>query len=413
MSFIAGGILIETIRDELLRLVRVNRQGQWTPADEALEQLQHFGTQLIPGLIQATDDLDIEVRLLAVTLLAESKARTDAVIAAFVRSLTDADDRVRVEAAYGVGLFGPLAVAAIPILESWLNDDLEIIRVLALTTILRLDPNRIELLPKVHAATESENPTVAGVARDYLDEQSPQAMLCRAVERHWNHHSMSVAVWWKIDVAAAEWYCEAAPHLSEVFGGSRDGERVWAGFHFDLTAFAREPGVQIDQTHIESRCLECNETPGVRLWGRYHEQPFVLRLHQEPIPDSEPTEILDTINGLCEPVRATAMSNVIIATDDSFKAEVMESSLPVLVDFYSDHCGPCRQLAPMLEDLAEELQGRAKIVKVNVYENPGLSLDHGISAIPSLIVFRDGEEIRRLVGMQSRESLLNALDMMA
>ena len=107
------------------------------------------------------------------------------------------------------------------------------------------------------------------------------------------------------------------------------------------------------------------------------------------------------------------MSNVIIATDDTFQAEVIKSPLPVLVEFYADHCGPCRQLAPMLEDLAEELQGRAKIVKVNVYENPGLSLDYGISTIPTLIVFRGGEEIRRLVGVQSRESLLNALGLTA
>ncbi len=397
----------------MLRLIRLNHQEQWTPADEALEQLQHFGAWLVPGLIQATDDMNPEVRLLAVTLLVESEARSDAVISAFVRRLTDADDRVRVEAAYGVGQLRPLGVAAIPILESWLSDDLEIVRVLAMTTILRLDPNRIDLLPEVYAAAESDNPIVADTAKDYLDEQSPQAMLRRAVERHWRHHSMSVAVWWRIDVTSSEWSCDAAPAFQEVFGGSNDGQRVWAGFHFDLTAFAREPGIQIDQTHIESRCLECSETPGVRLWGRFHDQPFVLRLHQEPTPDSEPIEILDTINGLCEPVRASSMSNVIIATDDTFQAEVVESPLPVLVDFYSDHCGPCRQLAPMLEALAEELLGRAKVVKVNVYENPGLSLDYGISAIPSLIVVRDGEEIRRLVGVQSKELLLNALDMTA
>lgn len=403
----------DTVREELLRLIRLNHQEQWPPADVALEQLQHFGTRLIPALIEATDDSDPDVRLVAISLLNETRTRSDAVIAALVRKLTDTDHRVRVEAAYGVGRFRPLGVSAIPILESWLTDDLEIVRVLAMTTILRLDPCRSEFLPEVHAAAESVNPTVADLAKDYLDEQSPQAMLRRAVERHWNHHSMSVSVSWNCDVTSAEWYCEAAPAFQEVFGGRNDGERVWAGFHFDLSGFAREPGVQIDTTHIESRCLECSETPGVRLWGRFHGQPFVLRLHQEPSPDSEPTEILDTINGLCEPAREAAMSNVINATDDTFKAEVIESPLPVLVDFYADHCGPCRQLAPILKDLADEIQGRAKVVKVNAQENPGLSLDHGIGAVPTLIVFRGGEEIRRLVGLQSKESLLNALGLTA
>lgn len=107
------------------------------------------------------------------------------------------------------------------------------------------------------------------------------------------------------------------------------------------------------------------------------------------------------------------MSNVTIATDETFQVEVIESPLPVLVDFYADHCGPCRQLAPILEDLAEDVRGRAKVVKVNVVDNPGLSLDHGIGAVPTLIVFRGGEEIRRLVGLQSKESLVSALGLTA
>lgn len=172
-----------TVREELLRLVRLNHQEQWTPADVALEQLRHFGERLIPELIRATDDSDPEMRLFAISLLNETGSRSDAVLAATVRTLMDSDHRVRVEAAYGVGRFRPLGVAAIPILESWLSDDLELVRVLAMTTILRLDPTRRDLLSKVHAATESDNPTVADVAKDYLDEQSPQAMLRRAVER--------------------------------------------------------------------------------------------------------------------------------------------------------------------------------------------------------------------------------------
>lgn len=102
---------------------------------------------------------------------------------------------------------------------------------------------------------------------------------------------------------------------------------------------------------------------------------------------------------------------MISITNNTFDAEVLESDVPVLVDFYADHCGPCRALAPLLEELAHELKGRAKIVKVNVTAEEQLSRDFEISAVPMLIVFERGRVVARLLGVQSKERLLEALGM--
>ena len=96
-------------------------------------------------------------------------------------------------------------------------------------------------------------------------------------------------------------------------------------------------------------------------------------------------------------------------TNSTFDVEVLESGLPVLVDFYGDHCGPCRALAPLLDELAGELEGRAKIVKVNVATEESLSRDFEIAAIPTLIVFERGRVVARMLGVQSKERLREAL----
>ena len=96
-------------------------------------------------------------------------------------------------------------------------------------------------------------------------------------------------------------------------------------------------------------------------------------------------------------------------TNASFDHEVLEADLPVLVDFYADHCGPCRALAPLLEDLANEVKGRAKIVKINVASEEALSRDFEITAVPTLIVFERGRVVARMLGVQSKERLREAL----
>jgi len=103
------------------------------------------------------------------------------------------------------------------------------------------------------------------------------------------------------------------------------------------------------------------------------------------------------------------MSNLLEVNDASFKAEVFDSPVPVLVDFFADWCPPCRAMVPILEELAEELGDRARTVKVNAPENPALAQRFSVSAVPTLIVLKSGEEVGRMVGMTSKRRLLKAL----
>jgi thioredoxin 1 len=93
----------------------------------------------------------------------------------------------------------------------------------------------------------------------------------------------------------------------------------------------------------------------------------------------------------------------------NFKSEVLESKQPVLVDFYADWCGPCRAVAPVVEDLAAELDGRLKVVKVNVDENEQLSLDYGVQSIPTLLLFQNGQEAERVIGFLPKAQLLGKI----
>jgi thioredoxin 1 len=85
--------------------------------------------------------------------------------------------------------------------------------------------------------------------------------------------------------------------------------------------------------------------------------------------------------------------------DTNFESEVLKSSQPVLVDFWASWCAPCQMLAPTVESVAEKYQGKAKIVKLNVDENIGSSSNYGVKGIPTLILFRDGKEAERVVGV--------------
>ncbi len=100
---------------------------------------------------------------------------------------------------------------------------------------------------------------------------------------------------------------------------------------------------------------------------------------------------------------------MIQVTNDTFDHEVLEAALPVLVEFYGSYCPPCRALAPLLEELAVELNGRAKIVKVDVTAEESLSRDFEITAVPTLIVFERGRVVARMLGVQSKERLREAL----
>ena len=103
-------------------------------------------------------------------------------------------------------------------------------------------------------------------------------------------------------------------------------------------------------------------------------------------------------------------ANVQEFTDSNFQTEVIGSSEPVLVDFWAPWCGPCRQIAPMIDQLASENMGAVKIGKVNVDENPTAAQSYGVSSIPTLILFKGGEPTQRFVGMQPKSRLQAALD---
>lgn len=94
-----------------------------------------------------------------------------------------------------------------------------------------------------------------------------------------------------------------------------------------------------------------------------------------------------------------------ILTDENFESEVLKADLPVLVDFYADWCGPCQMLRPIIEELSEEVQGKAKIVKINVDEAPKTAEKYGIMSIPTVILFKEGKEVTRQTGLTTKEVL--------
>jgi thioredoxin 1 len=92
-------------------------------------------------------------------------------------------------------------------------------------------------------------------------------------------------------------------------------------------------------------------------------------------------------------------------TDDSFESEVISSSLPVLVDFWAVWCGPCKAIAPHLEDLAQKYEGKVKIVKLDVDQNPATPPKFGVRGIPTLIIFKDGQVVATQVGSLTKTEL--------
>ncbi len=100
----------------------------------------------------------------------------------------------------------------------------------------------------------------------------------------------------------------------------------------------------------------------------------------------------------------------IVITKDNFEKEVLNSDIPVLVDFWATWCGPCRMLAPIIEEIAKEYDGKAKVGKVNVDEEEALAIKFGIASIPTVLVFRGGEITDKLVGYRPKEDIVALLD---
>ncbi len=103
------------------------------------------------------------------------------------------------------------------------------------------------------------------------------------------------------------------------------------------------------------------------------------------------------------------MSRPIHITDNSFDAEVLRSNIPVLTDFWAEWCGPCKTIAPILEEIAEEYDGQLKIAKLDVDENIQMAAEYGVRGIPTMILFKDGQPVERLVGALPKGQLLSAV----
>ena len=104
------------------------------------------------------------------------------------------------------------------------------------------------------------------------------------------------------------------------------------------------------------------------------------------------------------------MSNTNPVTDTSFKEEVLESNIPVLVDFWAPWCGPCRMVAPVVEDISKQYEGQVKVVKLNTDENPNVASQYGIRSIPTLMIFKGGERVDMVVGAVPKTTLANTLE---
>ncbi len=108
-----------------------------------------------------------------------------------------------------------------------------------------------------------------------------------------------------------------------------------------------------------------------------------------------------------------ASANVITITDSNFDQEVVKSASPVVLDFWAEWCGPCKMIAPILEEIANEKNGAVKIGKVNVDNNQELSARFQIRAIPTLLFFKNGEVKEQVVGMTSKKELISKIDALA
>jgi thioredoxin len=108
-----------------------------------------------------------------------------------------------------------------------------------------------------------------------------------------------------------------------------------------------------------------------------------------------------------------AATNILSLTQENFPAEVLHSPTPVLVDFWAEWCGPCKMIAPILDELAEEYQGKIKIGKVNIDEQQALAAEYGVRAIPTLLLFSQGQVADQIVGLRSKRELKASFDRVA
>lgn len=104
------------------------------------------------------------------------------------------------------------------------------------------------------------------------------------------------------------------------------------------------------------------------------------------------------------------MANIIQVGDDNFEAEVIRSKLPVLIDFWAPWCGPCKSIAPVIEELANEYEGKLKVTKLNVDDNPNTASRYGVRGIPNLLILKEGTVKEQVVGVVPKGRLVDAIE---
>ena len=108
-----------------------------------------------------------------------------------------------------------------------------------------------------------------------------------------------------------------------------------------------------------------------------------------------------------------AAANIVTLSEANFSEQVLKSATPVLVDFWAEWCGPCKMIAPILDELADEYEGKVIIGKVNIDDHQGIAAEYGVRAIPTLLVFKDGQVADQIVGARGKRDLKASLDRVA
>ena len=137
---------------------------------------------------------------------------------------------------------------------------------------------------------------------------------------------------------------------------------------------------------------------------------IIIKIHIDIQPNIHYYYFSELKNSPKKQSKKIFMSNIIHLSDDTFQKEVIESSIPVLVDYWAEWCGPCKMIAPILDDLVSEYDGKLKIAKLNIDENPQTPIKFGIRGIPTLMIFKDGNPEATKVGALSKSQLTAFID---